>query len=261
MDIDLTGRTALVTGSTSGIGLAVARQLARQRAVVWVSGRTQARVDAAVAIVKEDAPDARVHGIAADVTTPAGLQRLFGGVPALDVLVNSVGGVNAFRPFDQLTDEEWLQAFELNVMTGLRVTRHYLPGMRERNWGRVVFVASVSGVQIPTEFTQYGVAKAAQIALARGIAESLVGTGVTVNSVLPGPTYTEALARAIAASGKSRDQYERDLMAGRRGTSLLQRMTTVDEIASLVAYLCSPAASGTHGAALRADGGIIKSAS
>ena len=260
MKLDLLNKTALVTGSTAGIGLAVARELAKQHATVWISGRTEQRVNEAMAALKREQPDAAVQGVAADVTTAAGLQLLFATLPGVDVLVNNVGGVNAFKPFEKLSDEEWLQAFEVNVMTGMRITRQYLPAMRAQNWGRVVFVSSESGVQIPTEFMQYGVAKAAEIGLARGIAETLVGSGVTVNSVLPGPTLSEALTKAIAASGRSVQEFEKDMMEKRRTTSLLRRFTTVEEVASMVAYVCSPAASGTHGAALRVEGGIIKSA-
>jgi len=260
MNLDLSGKTALVTGSTAGIGLAVARQLAAQRAAVWVSGRTQQRVDAAIASIRSELPQASVGGIAADVTTPQGRDQLFAGLPGVDVLVNNVGGVNAFKPFEALSDEDWLRAFELNVMTGMRITRHYLPAMRQRNWGRVVFVSSESGVQIPTEFVQYGVAKSAEIGLARGIAETLVGTGVTVNSVLPGPTLSESLTRAIANSGRSLAEFEREMFDKRRNTSLLRRFTSNDEVASMIAYVCSPAASGTHGASLRVEGGIVKSA-
>jgi NAD(P)-dependent dehydrogenase (short-subunit alcohol dehydrogenase family) len=260
MKLDLLNKTALVTGSTAGIGLAVARELAKQRATVWISGRTEQRVNEAVAALKREQPDAAVKGVAADVTTAGGLQQLFAKLPGVDVLVNNVGGVNAFKPFEKLSDEEWLQAFEVNVMTGMRITRQYLPAMRAQNWGRVVFVSSESGVQIPTEFMQYGVAKAAEIGLARGIAETLVGSGVTVNSVLPGPTLSEALTKAIAASGRSTEEFEKDMMEKRRTTSLLRRFTTVEEVASMVAYVCSPSASGTHGAALRVEGGIIKSA-
>lgn len=260
MNLDLTNRVALVTGSTAGIGLAVVRELARMNATVWISGRTQERVTAAIAAVRAEQPAAKVHGVAADVTTPEGLAQLFSTVAGLDVLVNNLGGVNAFKPFESLTDQEWLRAFDTNVMTGVRITRHYLPAMRTGNWGRVVFIASESGYQIPPEFIQYGVAKAAEIALARGIAESLLATGVTVNSVLPGPTLSEALTRAVAASGKSAAEFEREMMSSRRPTSLIKRFTTLEEVASMVAYICSPAASGTHGATLRVEGGIIKSA-
>jgi NAD(P)-dependent dehydrogenase (short-subunit alcohol dehydrogenase family) len=260
MNLDLTDRTALVTGSTAGIGLAIVRELTRMNATVWITGRTQERVDAAIAAVLGSQPDARVRGVAADLTTTEGLERLIDTVSTLDVLVNNLGGVNAFKPFESLSDQDWLKAFDTNVMTGVRVTRHYLPAMRERNWGRVVFISSESGYQIPPEFIQYGVAKAAEIALARGIAESLKATGVTVNTVLPGPTLSESLSRAIGASGKTTAEFEREMMTSRRPTSLIKRFTTPAEVAAMVAYVCSPAASGTHGAALRVEGGIIKSA-
>jgi NAD(P)-dependent dehydrogenase (short-subunit alcohol dehydrogenase family) len=260
MNLDLTGRVALVTGSTAGIGLAVVRELARMNATVWINGRTEERVASAMAAVSAEVPEARLRGAASDLTTPAGLVQLFASVGSVDVLVNNLGGVNAFKPFDSLTDQDWLQAFDTNVMTGVRITRQYLGGMRTRNWGRVVFISSESGYHIPVEFIQYGVAKAAEIALARGIAETLVASGVTVNTVLPGPTQSEALSRAITASGRSAADFERDMMTTRRQTSLIRRFTTLEEVASMVAYICSPAASGTHGAALRVEGGIIKSA-
>lgn len=260
MNLDLTDRVALVTGSTAGIGLAVVRELARMNATVWINGRTAERVAAATAAVQADLPQARLQGIAADVTTPAGLSHLFDSVGSLDILVNNLGGVNAFKPFEALTDQDWLRAFDTNVMTGVRITRHYLGGMRTRDWGRVVFISSESGYHIPVEFIQYGVAKAAEIALARGIAETLVASGVTVNTVLPGPTPSEALSRAVAASGRTAAEFERDMMGTRRQTSLIKRFTTLEEVASMVAYICSPAASGTHGAALRVEGGIIKNA-
>jgi NAD(P)-dependent dehydrogenase (short-subunit alcohol dehydrogenase family) len=260
MNLDLSNRVALVTGSTAGIGLAVAHELARMNATVWINGRTRERVAAAVAAVRAAIPAAQVHGVAADVTTSDGLAQVFGTITALDVLVNNVGGVNAFKPFESLTDQDWLSAFETNVMTGVRVTRNYLAGMRSRNWGRVVFISSESGYQIPPEFIQYGVAKSAEIALARGIAESLTASGVTVNTVLPGPTLSEALSRAVAASGKTTAEFEREMMTVRRPTSLIKRFTTLEEVASMVAYICSPASSGTHGAALRVEGGIIKNA-
>lgn len=260
MNLDLTNRTALVTGSTAGIGLAVVRELARMNATVCINGRTRERVEAAITAVRADHPAARLQGIAADVTTAEGVAELTGAVPRVDVLVNNLGGVNAFKPFEALTDQDWLRAFETNVLTGVRITRHYLPAMRAANWGRVVFISSESGYQIPPEFIQYGVAKAAEIALARGIAESLPASGVTVNTVLPGPTPSEALSRAIAASGKSAAEFERDMMSTRRPTSLIKRFTTLEEVAAMVAYVCSPAASGTHGAALRVEGGIVKSA-
>jgi NAD(P)-dependent dehydrogenase (short-subunit alcohol dehydrogenase family) len=260
MNLDLTGKSALVSGSTAGIGLAVAQQLARQGALVYINGRTPQRVEQAIAIIKQAHPEAKLRAANADLATCEGAEHLCATVASLDVLVNNVGGVNARKPFSELTDREWLEAYDVNVMSGVRLTRHYLPAMRNQNWGRVVFVSSESGVQIPADFIQYGVAKAAVIALARGIAESLIGTGVTVNSVLPGPTLSEAAVKLVAASGKSRAEFEKEVIEIRRPTSLLRRFTSTEEIANMIAYLCSPASSGTHGAALRVEGGVVKSA-
>jgi NAD(P)-dependent dehydrogenase (short-subunit alcohol dehydrogenase family) len=260
MKLDLHGRTALVSGSTAGIGFGIARELAAQGALVWVNGRTEQRVEQAIAAIYKEYPDAKLRGVAADVTTAEGAGQVIAMVDTLDILVNNVGGPTAFKSFVGLTDEDWRRVFDVNVLSGVRLTRHYLPAMRERNWGRVVFIASESGVQMPPEFMHYGAAKAAVIALARGVAETLVGTGVTVNSVLPGPTLSEVLGKAIAASGKSAAEFERELIEKRRSTSLIHRFTSIDEVANMVVYLCSEASSGTHGAALRVEGGIIKSA-
>jgi NAD(P)-dependent dehydrogenase (short-subunit alcohol dehydrogenase family) len=260
MNLNLSGKTALVSGSTAGIGLAVASQLAAQGAMVYINGRSSQRVAQAIAGIRMSHPGAKLEAAVFDVTTAAGAQLLFDNVAAVDILVNNVGGVNARKPFDELQDADWREAFELNVLSGVRLTRRYLGAMRASNWGRIVFVSSESGIQIPPEFVQYGAAKAAVIALARGIAESLVGTGVTVNSVLPGPTLSEAAMNLAAASGLSSAGLEKEVIEKRRPTSLLRRFATTAEVANLIAYLCSPASSATHGASLRADGGVIKSA-
>jgi len=257
---DLSGKTALVSGSTAGIGLAIARELGKRGALVWVNGRTEQRVQDAIAGIKQEVPNAKLRGVAADLTTQAGAELVFDVVKSVDVLVNNLGGVNAYKPFIEVSDAEWQHVYDLNVISGVRLSRHYLPSMCDKNWGRVVFIASDSGLQVPTEFIQYGVAKAAVIALARGIAETLVGSGVTVNSVLPGPTLSERIAKTIAASGKSEAEFEKEFFEKRRANSLLRRFITVDEVASMVGYVCSPAASATHGAALRVEGGIVKSA-
>jgi len=260
MNMGLRGRTALVTGSTAGIGHAIVRALASMGAQVWVNGRTPQRVQTAIAAIRQTLPDAMLQAAPADATTSEGIKQLIATVPAIDILVNNVGGVNAFKSFEDLTDADWHQAFELNLMPGVRLTKHYLSHMRKGNWGRVVFISSESGVQIPAEFIQYGAMKAAVIATARGIAEGLVSSGVTVNSVLAGPTMSEVLTKVSAASGKSPAEFERDFIAQRRATSLQRRFMTTEEVASMVAYICSPGASGTHGAALRVEGGVVKSA-
>ena len=261
MNLDLTGKTALVTGSTAGIGFAIAQGLAAAGAAIWVNGRTQARVDAALAQIRSAIPDAAVNGIAADLATAEGAKSVTTALPAVDILVNNLGGIGtAFKPFEELADADWHSIFELNVVSGVRVTRHYLPAMRARNWGRIVFVSSESGVQIPAEFVHYGVVKAGEIALARGIAQGLRGTGVTVNSILPGPTSSEAFERIAARQGRSMAEVAAEWIEKSRPTSLIQRFTTPEEVANMAVYLCTEAASGTHGASLRVDGGVIMSA-
>ena len=259
MKLDLTGKTALVSASTAGIGLATAEGLAALGAHVWVNGRTAARVDSAIAAIKKAEPKAKLSPLVADLGTATGAQAAFNSLPEADILVNNLGTVNVRKSFDELTDADWTELFELNVMSGVRLTRHYLPGMRKKNWGRVVFVSSESGVQIPPEFLHYGVTKTANIAVARGIAETLVGSGVTVNSVLPGPTWGDGTTKRFQASGQSEAEFTADIFTKRRPTSLIQRMTSTEEVANMIVYICSPASSATHGAALRAEGGIVKS--
>ena len=260
MNIDLTGRTALVTGSTAGIGLATARGLAERGAIVWVNGRTQQRVDAAVAAIGASCAGATLHGVVADLGTQNGAEVVVGALPAVDILVNNVGGVLVRKSFEELEDGDWHRVLELNLMSGVRLSKRYLPGMRAKDWGRVVFVSSESGLQIPSEFPHYGVAKAAVIALARAVAETLVGTGVTVNSVLPGPTLAEGLQRRLAADSRSAEEFAEEFFTRFRPTSLIRRFAQPDEVANMIVYLCTPAASATHGAALRVDGGVVKSA-
>lgn len=261
MDLGLDSKLALVTGSTAGIGLATAQALAREGARVILNGRTTARIDAAAGRIREAVPAARIEGVAADVSTAEGCARIIAAHPEVDILVNNYG---LFEPkrFEDIADREWLHFFEANVLSGVRLARHYVRGMRERDWGRIVFVSSESGVQIPTEMIHYGVTKTAQIAVARGLAETLSGTSVTVNSVLPGPTASEGverfIAQAAAASGKDATTLERDFFATARPSSVLQRFAAPDEVASLIAYVCSARASATTGAALRVDGGVVR---
>jgi NAD(P)-dependent dehydrogenase (short-subunit alcohol dehydrogenase family) len=261
MDLGLKGRRALVTGSTAGIGLAVAETLAREGAHVLINGRTQARVAAALAQLRAALPGAQVEGLAADAGTAAGCASLAAAWPDVDVLVNNVG-IFAPVPFEQIPDADWMSFFEVNVLSGVRLSRHYLPGMRQRNWGRIVFISSESGVQIPTEMIHYGVTKTAQIAVARGLAETLAGTGVTVNSVLPGPTASEGVGKFVAdlaaASGTSPAAVELEFFKTARPSSIIQRFATPQEVAALVAYVCSTQASATTGSALRVDGGVVR---
>ena len=262
MDLQLVGKTALVTGSTAGIGYAIAERLAREGAGVIVNGRTDARVEAAVARLQESLPGADVSGVAADLSAASGITQLAASVPAVDILVNNLG---VFEPkdFPDITDDDWLRFFETNVLSGVRLSRLYLPAMRQRDWGRIVFISSESAVNIPAEMIHYGVTKTAQVALARGLAETTAGTGITVNSVLPGPTRSEGVGTFVKqmaqARGVSEEAMEAEFFQTARPSSLLKRFAAPEEIAPLVAYLCSPLASATNGAALRVDGGVVRS--
>ena len=262
MDFGLTGKCALVTGSTAGIGLATARSLAREGAHVTVNGRTQARVDEALARLRAEVPGATVDGIAADLAGAEGCRALLAKLPSVDILVNNLG-IFEPKPFELIPDEDWLRFFETNVLSGIRLARHYVVGMRERDWGRIVFVSSESGLQIPTEMIHYGMTKTAQLAVARGLAETLAGTGVTVNSVLPGPTASEGVggfvARLAASRGVDAATVEREFFATARPSSILQRFATPDEVAAMITYLCSAQASATTGSAARVDGGVVRS--
>jgi NAD(P)-dependent dehydrogenase (short-subunit alcohol dehydrogenase family) len=261
MDLGLDGKRALVTGSTAGIGFAAARALALEGAQVVVNGRTEERVRAAVQAIEREVPGARVIGVAADLGGAEGCARVTRQVAELDVLVNNVG-IFEPKPFEQIPDEDWLRFFDTNVMSGVRLSRHYLPGMRARNWGRIVFISSESALHIPVEMIHYGVTKTAQIAIARGLAESLASTGVTVNSVLPGPTSSEGVGEFIGRLARDRGmdaaQAEREFFATARPTSILQRFATPDEVAAMITFVCSERASATTGAALRVDGGVVR---
>jgi NAD(P)-dependent dehydrogenase (short-subunit alcohol dehydrogenase family) len=261
MDLGLTGKRALVTGSTAGIGFATALALAREGAHVTINGRTEARVTAAVTEIKRQLPGAVVAGIAADLSGAEGCQQLIARMPEADVLVNNMG-IFAPAPFDQIPDADWMRFFETNVLSGIRLARHYVTGMRARNAGRIVFVSSESALQIPTEMIHYGVTKTAQLAVARGLAETLAGTGVTVNSVLPGPTESEGVGQFVtqmaAARGVDRAAIAKDFFQTARPSSIIQRFATPDEVAAMITYICSAQASATTGAALRVDGGVVR---
>jgi len=262
MDFQLTNKTALVTGSTAGIGFAIASLLVREGASVVVSGRSQGRVDEAVNRLRSESKDARVQGMAADLGTKQGVDRMTGAVPSVDILVNSLGIYEA-KPFPEISDQDWHRFFEVNVLSGVRLSRFYLPKMLERNWGRIVFISSESGVNIPVEMIHYGVTKTAMIALARGLAETTVGTNVTVNSVLPGPTRSEGveqfLRQLAEAQGTDAAGVEKEFFRSIRPSSLLKRFASPMEVASMVVYVCSEQASATNGAALRVDGGVVRS--
>jgi NAD(P)-dependent dehydrogenase (short-subunit alcohol dehydrogenase family) len=262
MHIDLSKRHAIVTGSTAGIGLAIASGLAAAGAHVVVTGRTQARVDEALAAIAKQVDGARLTGVAGDLGTRAGAEQLIAAVPETDILVNNLG---IFEPkaFFDIPDEDWQRFFEVNVMSGVRLARHYAQGMARRGWGRIQFLSSESGVQIPAEMVHYGMSKTAQLAVSRGLAESLAGTGVTVNAILPGPTRSEGVgdffAKIAAEQGVPQEQVEREFIATHRPSSLIQRLATVEEVANLAVYLASEQASATTGAAVRVDGGVVRS--
>jgi NAD(P)-dependent dehydrogenase (short-subunit alcohol dehydrogenase family) len=261
MDLDLTGKSALVTGSTRGIGLATAMGLAGMGASVIVNGRTEAAVAEAVAKIKSATPAAKAHAAAFDLGTADGCAQLIARFPAVDILVNSLG-IYEPKPFFDTPDEDWAKMFEVNVMSGVRLTRHYLKGMIEaKAWGRVVFVSSESGIFVPKEMVHYGFSKGAQLVIARGAAELTKGTEVTVNSVLPGPTWVEMAPVRLAARAKGLGTTAEELAARtfteRRPQSLLQRYASPEEIANFICYVCSKASSATNGAALRVDGGIV----
>jgi NAD(P)-dependent dehydrogenase (short-subunit alcohol dehydrogenase family) len=261
MKIDLSGTTAIVTGSTGGIGLAIARGLAGAGASVVVNGRTQAKADATAAAIVKAIPGARVRGVGADVSTAAGCASLVKAVPDADILINNAG---IFEPkgFFDIPDEEWGRFFEVNVMSGVRLSRAYMPGMLKRNWGRIVFISSESAINVPKEMIHYGMTKTAQLAISRGLAEMTKGTAVTVNSVLPGPTMSEGVETFVKdlakQNGQSVEEAASQFVKQHRGTSLIQRFATVDEIANMVIYVASREAAVTNGAALRAEGGIVQ---
>jgi len=256
MNLELQNKTALVTGSTAGIGLAIATALAKEGVQVIVNGRTQERVDQAIRA------SGATQGIAADLGSEAGARTVIARFPAVDILVNNVG---IFEPksFEKIPDEEWLRFFEVNVMSGVRLSRHYLRPMKQNNWGRIIFISSESGLQIPAEMIHYGMTKTAQLAISRGLAETTAGTGVTVNSVLPGPTESEGVTefknRLAKERGIDQKALEQEFFRSARPTSLLKRFATTQEVASVVAFVCSPLASAINGTAVRADGGVVRS--
>lgn len=262
MDLLLKGKRALVTGSTSGIGWASARELAAEGAHVVLSGRDPARLASAVARIQAEVAGAVVSGVAADLSTAAGCQQLLDGAGELDILVNNLG-IFEPKPFEQIGDEDWTRFFEVNVMSGVRLSRHHLPRMKARNWGRIVFISSESGICPPAEMVHYGMSKSAQLSVSRGLAETCIGTGVTVNSVLPGPTRTEGVGDFFATlardAGQTLEQAEHDFFKFARPTSLLQRFIEPAEIAAMVTYVCSPRSAATNGAALHVEGGVVRS--
>ena len=262
MNLLLEGKKALVTGSTAGIGFAIARTMAGEGASVVITGRTQNRVEAALKRIQKDIRDAKVSGIAADLATARGCAKCIEAMPVIDVLVNNLGMYEP-KPFEKITDDEWHAIIETNFMNGVRLCRHYLPGMNTANWGRIIFISSESAVNIPVEMIHYGVTKTMQVALARGLAEMTSGTGITVNSILAGPTRSEGVEQFIADVARTRGitpaEVEKNFFKTVRPSSLLQRFATIEEVAALVAFVASPLSSATNGAALRAEGGLLRS--
>ena len=262
MDLKLKGRLALITGSTAGIGLAIATSLAREGARVIINGRTQAGVSNAVATTQAET-GGDVRGFAGDLSAAATAEELLRSHPDIEILINNLG-IFEPKPFEEIPDADWVRFFEVNVLSGVRLARLCLPAMKRANWGRIIFISSESGYHIPAEMIHYGMTKAAQIAVARGLAETTAGTGITVNSVLPGPTRSRGVgdfvAEMAAKSGHSAQTVEKDFFKTARPTSLLQRFATPEEVAAMVTYVASPLSSATNGAALRVDGGTIKSA-
>ena len=262
MDLQLAGKLALVSGSTAGIGFAIASALSREGARVIVNGRNEERVRSAMERIRAQNPNAQLEPFAADLGGAAGAEEALRRFPEVDVLVNNLG-IFEPKPFEEIPDADWLRFFEVNVMSGVRLSRAYLPRMKQRNWGRIVFISSESGLQIPAEMVHYGVTKTAQIAVARGIAETCAGTGVTCNAVLPGPTASEGVNEFVGSlaqqAGQTRDQVEKEFFEKARPSSLLKRFATPDEVAAMVVFICSPLSSATNGAALRVDGGVVRS--
>ncbi len=262
MDLKLADKVALVSGSTAGIGLAIATVLAQEAAIVIVNGRTLERVNAAIAQIRQTIPNAKLEGVVADLGSAAGTNELFQQVPKLDILVNNLG-IYGHKAFVDISDQEWMKFLEVNVISGVRLSRRYLPLMLEQNWGRIIFISSESGLNIPVEMIHYGVTKTAQLSLARGLAETTVGSNVTVNSVLPGPTRSEGVEGFIQALAKDQkitpEQVEKAFFDQTRPSSLIQRFALPTEVAALVAFVASPLASAVNGAALRVDGGVVRS--
>jgi NAD(P)-dependent dehydrogenase (short-subunit alcohol dehydrogenase family) len=262
MDLLIKGKTALVSASSAGIGLAIAARLAAEGATVYINSRTAARVKAGMAAIRKQTPGAKLHPLVADIGTKKGADKAIRALKDVDILVNNLG-IYEPKPFEKITDADWTRIFEVNVLSGIRLSRHYLPGMLRRNWGRIIFISSESGIATPVEMVHYGMTKTAQLAVSRGLAEATAGTQVTVNSVLPGPTRSEGVEQFIAdnakAQGKTPRQVEAEFFKTMRPSSLIRRFATPEEVASLVAYTASPLASATNGAALRVDGGVVRS--
>ncbi len=260
MNLKLQSKTALISGSTKGIGLAIANVLAGEGVDVIVNGRSEASVSKALDRIRSTYPTTNPQGFVGDLSDADSTSRLLQRFPTVEILVNNLG-IFEPKPFEDISDDEWRRFFEINVLSGVRLARAYLPAMRQVNWGRIVFISSESGVQIPAEMIHYGMTKTALLAVSRGIAESCAGTGITVNAVLPGPTRSEGVEEFVTklSDGKPFEEFETEFFRTVRPTSLIKRFATTEEVASMVAYVCSPLSSATNGAALRVDGGVVKS--
>ncbi|AZE95041.1 3-oxoacyl-ACP reductase [Pseudomonas orientalis] len=262
MKIDVSGKVAIVSGSTAGIGLGISQALAQSGATVVVIGRDSGKVDAALASIRQAVPNADLRGLVADLGTAEGAEKLFAAEPRADILVNNLGIFNDVD-FFEAPDSEWTRFYEVNVISGVRLARHYVPAMVEQGWGRVIFVSSESGVATPADMINYGVTKSANLAVSHGLAKRLAGTGVTVNAILPGPTFTDGLEHMLKDATQKSGRTARDeadvFVRSARPTSIIQRAANVDEVANLVAYIASPLSSATTGAALRVDGGVVDS--
>jgi NAD(P)-dependent dehydrogenase (short-subunit alcohol dehydrogenase family) len=259
MNLQLTDKTALVSGSTKGIGFAIASQLAAEGARVILNGRTQQSVDAALEALRKAVSKANAEGFAGDLATAEATEQLLKQFPSVDILVNNLG-IFEPKPFEQIPDEDWRRFFEVNVLSGVRLSRAYVAGMKQRNWGRIIFISSESGIQIPPEMVHYGMTKTAQLAVSRGLAEYCAGTAVTVNAILPGPTRSEGVEEFVAklSGGEPFAAFEKEFFKTVRPSSLIKRFATPEEVASLVTFVCSPLASAITGAALRVDGGVVR---
>jgi NAD(P)-dependent dehydrogenase (short-subunit alcohol dehydrogenase family) len=260
MDLGLTDKLALVSGSTKGIGLAIATGLAREGAKVILNGRSEKSITGALAKIRLIVHGAKLESFAGDLSDAATTETLVKKFPALDILVNNLG-IFEPKPFEQIPDADWQRFFDVNVLSGVRLSRAYLPGMKKKNWGRIIFISSESGVQIPAEMIHYGMTKTAQLAVSRGLAETCAGTGVTVNAVLPGPTHSDGVDEFVKklSGGKPFAEFEKEFFTSVRPSSLLKRFATTEEVANLVVYVCSQRSSATNGAALRVDGGVVRS--
>lgn len=261
MDLQLKGKTAFISGSTQGIGFATAKKLLQEEATVVINGRTQQRADKAAEELKQQVPGAKVSGIVADFSKAGEIQNIFERLPSVDILINNVA-IFEPKPFAEISDDEWLRFYEINVLSGIRLSRHYFPQMIQKNWGRIIFISSESAINIPEEMIHYGMTKTAQLAVARGLAELTKGTNVTVNAVLPGPTKSEGVAEFInnlaKQQNKTSQETEIDFFKTARPTSIIQRFASPAEIANMIVYISSPLSAATNGAAIRADGGVVK---